>query len=300
MRQFFRAQKILRLFPIVAGLMFVYALYAVASVPGRSVRDPVAAPPLAKFAQQVVGQGLIEANSENIAIGVPFGGVVRSVAVNVGDSVKKGKALFTLDNRPAVAAVEQARAQLAVAKANRDDAEFRRKVYEDLVGSTANRKEELGSRRYAAQAAQANVDLAEANLNSSEAVLAQHTINAPVDGVVLRRNVREGEFAQAGVLASPLMVVGNISPLHVRVQIDETQAQQVREGAAAVGTVRGAPDRAIKLKFVRKEPLVIPKRFLSGDAGERADTRILEVIYALEGAHDAAFVGQQMDVFIER
>jgi HlyD family secretion protein len=173
-------------------------------------------------------------------------------------------------------------------------------VYEDLVGSTANRKEELGSRRYAAEAAQANVDLAEANLSSSEAVLAQHTINAPVDGVVLRRNVREGEFAQAGVLASPLMVVGNIIPLHVRVQIDETQAQQVREGAAAVGTVRGAPDKAIPLKFVRKEPLVIPKRFLSGDAGERSDTRILEVIYALEGAQDAAFVGQQMDVFIER
>ena len=50
---------------------------------------------------------------------------------------------------------------------------------------------------------------------------------------------------------------------------------------------------------MRFEPLVQPKRALTGDGTERVDTRVLEVIYALAKDAPQPFVGQQMDVFIE-
>ena len=62
---------------------------------------------------------------------------------------------------------------------------------------------------------------------------------------------------------------------------------------------RGDAGHQTKLAFVRFEPLVQPKRALSGDGTERVDTRVLEVIYALPEGGRTAYVGQQMDVFIE-
>jgi hypothetical protein len=53
------------------------------------------------------------------------------------------------------------------------------------------------------------------------------------------------------------------------------------------------------LVFVRFEPLVQPKRALTGDGTERVDKRVLEVFYALPKDGLDAFVGQQMDVFID-
>ena len=53
------------------------------------------------------------------------------------------------------------------------------------------------------------------------------------------------------------------------------------------------------LKFVRIEPYVIPKKSLTGDNTERVDTRVLQVIYEVEGDSGPLFVGMQVDVFID-
>jgi hypothetical protein len=63
--------------------------------------------------------------------------------------------------------------------------------------------------------------------------------------------------------------------------------------------LRGKNDRHYGLKFVRVEPFVVAKRWLTGDNTERVDTRVLQVIYELDDPQLAAFVGQQVDVFID-
>jgi hypothetical protein len=65
-----------------------------------------------------------------------------------------------------------------------------------------------------------------------------------------------------------------------------------------MASVRGDARKQYALRFVRFEPFVIPKRNLTTDATERVDTRVLQVVYALEkGA--PVLPGQQMDVLIE-
>ncbi len=110
--------------------------------------------------------------------------------------------------------------------------------------------------------------------------------------------VRAGEFAPAAVLTNALMVLGVTDPLHVRVEIDESEIPRFHQGTAAYAAVRGRADQQVPLNFVRAEPLVVPKRSLSGGVSERVDTRVLELIYSVSPRELEATVGQQVDVFI--
>jgi hypothetical protein len=87
--------------------------------------------------------------------------------------------------------------------------------------------------------------------------------------------------------------------LHVRVDIDEADVPRLRDGAAAIAARRGVPGEAILLDFLRAEPLLVPKRNLTGATGERVDTRVLQVIYAVRGTDADLRPGQLLDVTIK-
>ena len=53
------------------------------------------------------------------------------------------------------------------------------------------------------------------------------------------------------------------------------------------------------LTFVRVEPYVVPKKSLTGDASERVDSRVLQVIYSIANPCCPLYVGQQVDAFID-
>jgi hypothetical protein len=125
------------------------------------------------------------------------------------------------------------------------------------------------------------------------------TVQAPVDGQVLQLKVHLGEFAATGALPTPLILLGNVDKLHVRVEVEEHEASRVQSGARAVAAVRGNAELKTPLAFVRFEPFVVPKKSLTGDSTERVDTRVLQVIYKIEDTNLPLFVGQQMDVFID-
>src|SRR5919106_2863730 len=73
---------------------------------------PVAPPAQAPFASYVAGSGIIEASTQNIAVGTHVSGVVTELFVKVGDTVRAGDALFTLDDRALQAELTQRRASL--------------------------------------------------------------------------------------------------------------------------------------------------------------------------------------------
>jgi HlyD family secretion protein len=123
-------------------------------------------------------------------------------------------------------------------------------------------------------------------------------VKAPIAGMVLKVNLRLGEYAPAGVLADPLLSLGRVDRLHVRVEIDETDAWRVMAGAAGEAQLRGNAAIRADMAFVRFEPVVVPKRNLSGGTQERVDTRVLQILYSFDPARFPARVGQQVDVFI--
>ena len=132
-----------------------------------------------------------------------------------------------------------------------------------------------------------------------EADLDRLTMRAPIAGEVLQLNVRVGEYAPAGQLPKPLLVMGEVGQLHVRADIDENDVWRLPPGSPAQAAERGNSSRRAALEFVRFEPLVVPKKSLTGDSTERVDTRVLQAIFRFTDRKVPFLVGQQMDVFVE-
>jgi multidrug resistance efflux pump len=193
--------------------------------------------------------------------------------------------------RGAVAEEERVRRSTAAQAA----AEQLRKAQADLVLMKA------GAWEPDLRIAEVAVAQADAQLKQTDIDLERLTVRALVDGDVLQVNVRPGEYVatQGG---QALVVLGDVNRLHVRVDVDEHDIPRLPkklEAASARAMLRGDPSQHFALRFVRVEPYVIPKKSLTGDNTERVDTRVLQVIYALEQDRQRVYVGQQLDVYIE-
>ncbi|HEY2156310.1 MAG TPA: HlyD family efflux transporter periplasmic adaptor subunit [Isosphaeraceae bacterium] len=145
--------------------------------------------------------------------------------------------------------------------------------------------------------AEASLKQAEAQVASMKIMIDRLTVRALVDGEILQVHVRPGQFAALN-WNEPLVVLGDVRTLHVRIDIDENDLPWFAPGAEAVATLKGRPAVKYPLEFVKFEPYVIPKRSLTGDNSERVDTRVLQAIYAIKDFPTPVYVGQQMDVYL--
>ncbi|MFO0042713.1 MAG: biotin/lipoyl-binding protein, partial [Pseudomonadota bacterium] len=152
----------------VAGLGTMAAIVAAGDT-SYPVAPPVAAPPSRPFSHVVSGAGLVEASSENVAVGTPLAGVVEAVLVRVGERVAAGDPLFALDQRQVdaeiaarKAAVELARTRIDELLALEREAQDQFAKVVDLPDARAVSREEVLRRDSAVQAAVARVRAARA------------------------------------------------------------------------------------------------------------------------------------------
>ena len=176
----------------------------------------------------------------------------------------------------------------------------------DLTSQTTSRGSWISARAIATRCcwppdlaiSRTQVEQAKAAVHQAEVNLERLTTRAPIDGTILQNKVRLGQYAQCGPLAEPLMVFGGSGNMHVRGDVDESDAWRVKAGMRAVAHLRGNSRITYALEFVRFEPQVIPKKSLTGDSTQRVDTRVLQVIYRFSDAQAKVYDGQQMDIFI--
>jgi len=274
---------------------------------------PVSPPPRSPYARTVASTGLIEASRENVKVAAPREGLVTRVLVKVGDAVKAGDPLFQLDDREVRARIRLLEAQVASLRAQSgvDEAQIadladqvRRfaQLGRDRVATedeVKRREFSLATARARAAATAAAIAVAEEAVRQGGTDLGLLTVRSPRDGRLLQVNLREGEFA-ALKSAEPLMLLGDVDRFQVRAEVDEQDAVLMRPDQPAVASLKGHSDLRVPLQFVRIEPYVVPKRSLTGDSLERVDTRVLQVVYAFDRPGFPVYVGQQVDVFIQR
>ena len=269
----------------------------------RAELDPPATPPPvsppAKPAGRGIGAaGIVEALRENPAVGVPASGLVAAVHVKVWDRVEAGAPLLQLDDRELRAQLVAREAEIPVAAAEIKRLSTRLARIEKLAASGASPDADLDTLRDELAVAEARLSAARAGVEQTSLLRERLTVRAPIAGTILQANIRAGEFAVAGA-AKPPLVLGDIDRVQVRADVDEQLAPRVREGAAAVGYLKGDTMHPLALEFVRIEPSIVPKTSLTGAATERVDTRVLQVIYKLPARHGRPiYVGQQLDLFI--
>ena len=309
--------KLLRYGSIAAAVFGVVAIVFVSRTQAERQMappgDPPVMPPQKPFVEAVAATGILEALSENVAIGVPLPGLVTEVLVKVNDAVKKEQALLKLDDRDlraeqlsTQAQQEISRAQINVSEAQLAKLEAQLARLGAVSDSRAVSREDFENRRQDVAVSQALLTAAKAQLAASETslkrialLIERLTVRAPRDGTVIQVNIRAGEYAATSPKA-PAMILGDTGKLQVRADIDEQNATRIREGQKAYAYLKGDPAVTFPLEFIRVEPYVIPKVSLTGSSTERVDTRVLQVIYSLaRPTEPPLYVGQQVDVFIE-
>lgn len=337
---------------LVAMIGLVFALLTVFSSsrekPIHQQLYPIAKSP---FKTSLSAIGIVQASSENILIGTPVRRLVNKVPVTVGNKVKQGDILFTLDDR--VLEAQKKEKEVAYAKAIAElhkmqamprreevvpleeqvkaleaDLELAKNQYEmakNLTDSRSISQEEFNKRRYHHQQTEAklaqakaelekvkvgswkfDLDLAEisveqakANLIYIQAEIDQTIVRSPIDGEVLQVNIHPGEMPPTDTTKNPLMILGNVNELNLRVEIDQFDAPYFQSNQPAVAYLQGNANIKVELRFVRIEPLLIAKQTFTNDISEKIDTKVLPVIYKFTRGDLPIYVGQQMDVFIK-
>ena len=154
-----------------------------------------------------------------------------------------------------------------------------------------------GTRSEDLAAGRAAVDAARGLLAEAEAALEKTRIRSPIDGVVLKRDLREGETVVA-LSPIPLARIGDLTRLHVRVDIDEIDIARVSLGQRARITSDAFPGVEVGGEVIGISQRMGRRNAVSDSPTERVDANVLEVDVRLdEGA--SLPVGLRVDVRID-
>jgi HlyD family secretion protein len=208
----------------------------------------------------------------NVSADTP--GRVVDLAVNEGDRVKKGQFLLQIDPRSLRTRVDSGAASLGAAEASLDQtrqAVQTARVQLDQAQKTLARQQELWQQqlttREALERAENDVRAAQsalqereklvtaqaarlgqerAGLESARYDLSKVRIESPIDGIVTRRNIQEGETAVIGTMNNPgtvLLTLADMSVIQAEVEVDETNIPHVMFGQRATIVIDALPDK---------------------------------------------------------
>jgi RND family efflux transporter MFP subunit len=227
--------------------IFVYSMFAVAAVAMVScgakqseaqVEEVVSLPKVEvqgvtsrMVSQEVVFTGTVEAEVvNNIAPQQPLR--IKEIKVDVGDRVKKGQLLVTLDNSSLV----QAKAQLDNAKT---EYERTNELYE--FGGAS--KSEWDARRM-------QYEMLQTAYNN---LVENTTLISPISGVVTARNYDKGDMYSG---AQPVLVIAQIKPVKIMINVSEPLFAKVKKGMQVFVTLDAYGDEVFKGKISRIYPII--------------------------------------------
>lgn len=153
-----------------------------------------------------------------------------------------------------------------------------------------------GARQEDIDAALADVEMAQAQLDDAETNLDKSHVRAPFGGTVLRRYKEPGtRVTDQGT--TPIVQIGDLSSLVVRTQIDEAEISAVRLGDRADIRVPAYPGKTFGGKVIRLSPRLGAKTITTDAPTEKRDARVLDVIVQLDKGTILP-VGLRVDCFI--
>ena len=204
-------------------------------------------------------------------------GRVTRVAVEEGDRVKAGQFLLEIDPRSlegqllrgeaGVAAaesslqrvrssVEQAKANLDLSKQNLERQQrlwneglTTRQDYERAQNELVLREADYKANLQEVQTSEQRIKQEQASLATTKYDLTQVIISSPMNGIVTRRNIEEGETAVVGTMnnaGSQLLTIADMSQLEAEVEVDETDIPTVALGQIARITIDAVPNRTFR------------------------------------------------------
>lgn len=182
-----------------------------------------------------------------VSVGTQVSGQVAALLVDYNDVVKKGQLLARIDPTLAQQAVVDAQANLDKVRAQllqgqRDYNRNRELTAEGLLAKSAF--EQSAS---SLDVARADVKSAQVALDRARQNLAYTNIYAPIDGVVVDRNVQQGQTVAASLSAPQLFLIANdLAHMQILAQVGESDIAQIKEGQPVSFSVQALPNQKFK------------------------------------------------------
>lgn len=243
-------------------LLSIIVLVVLAVIVAWYLRKPTA-PALATTAvsrgdieQTVEATGVIDAY-KLVSVGAQASGQIKSLKVQLGDTVKEGDLIAEIDATTqqnqvlnAQATLDQVKAQRSVQQASLREAELEFARQRQMLSAEATSRAEFDAAEAKLKTARAQIQSYEAQIKGREtelatarATLAYTRITAPMDGTVVAVVAEEGRTVNANQTAPTIVMLARLDLVTVNAEVSEADVVKIKAGMPVYFTTLGEPDR---------------------------------------------------------
>ena len=194
-----------------------------------------------------------------VEVGSQISGIIQNLFVDFNSPVKQGQVIAQIDPATYEANLIQAQGNLANAKAAAELAQLNADRAKALQAEKLNAQADYEKALADLHQAEAVVKVSEGSLKKAQVDLARCTIYAPIDGMIISRNVNVGQTVAASLSAPVLFVIANdLAKMQIEADVAEADIGQVRVGQDVEFTVDAFPGQTFqgKVTQVRNAPKI--------------------------------------------
>lgn len=199
--------------------------------------------------------------SQRVELSTPVSGVVQAVNVEVGDLVKKGQVLLTLDNTTYQARVTGDQSEITRLNAEAEEAKRDLGRVQELYERTVVSATELDQARLRMVTSLSMLAEARARLRQDQKALDDATLRAPFDAVVVLRQAEPGLSVATGLQPQMLLTLARSGEMIARMHLTSPQIDNLNTGQTVTVSVAGI-NYTGKIKTLALEPVKIKEEWV--------------------------------------
>ena len=227
---------------LAATGMLLLAMLATSCSKEKKTEYATAKVELQDISTSITATGTIEPVTK-VEVGTQVSGIISHIYVDYNSVVHKGQVIAELDRTNLQSELVSAQSNLSNAQSNLNYQKSNYDRYKTLYEKGLVSANDFENARLGYQQAQAQVRVQQQNVQKARTNLGYATITAPIDGVVLSKEVEEGQTVASAMTTPTLFIIAkDLTDMRVIADIDEADIGGVREGQRVTFTVDAYPD----------------------------------------------------------
>ena len=222
------------LFKYTSPISRVFFQFLVATIAWLGLSNPLSAAGVPVEVESVSRADLIQlvpvtgtvTTPRHAALSTSVEGLIESLHVDIGDKVKRGDVLVSLDDELAQLELQGVRAAVKEAEEELADAQRRYREAQRLIDQKNISQSVYDDRKAAVRIQQATLERRQAEAAHQQGMVERHQVKAPFDGVISEREVAEGEWATPG---SPLLILVDSQQLFIDFAVSQEYFPQLTQ-----------------------------------------------------------------------
>lgn len=236
-------KKYLKLIILFIVIIVVLICYTIFKKPKQEIRYLTEKVKIGSISQNIIASGTVRSNNR-VEVGAQVSGKITNINVSLGQEVKKGDVLATIDSMTQNNSLEEAKSKLKSYEAQRKSAKVKLQVAQSKFNRLSNLYKINSISQDEYESAKENLEIAKANIAEYDELIAQAsisvktaetnlsytTITSPIDGVVISIPVSEGQTVNSNQNTPTIVQVADLKKMLVKAEIAEGDVTKIESG----------------------------------------------------------------------